>query len=128
MATTSSSSSRALLILACLAATTAQGAGTHGVAATCPSQQEGSPLNGATVFDGPPVEKTDLMPDTTRHRGGQVESSWNVRYVYEQKREVFLTCQYAGHAEPLIVRIPQPVAACTYRTADPGKPVEMRCR
>ncbi len=134
MATIFSSSSSALLVVAlsCAAAAgtadPADAAGPHESATSCPAYRGGSPLSGATVFDGPPEDRTDLMPDTTRGRGRHAESSWDVGYVFDGNRQVFLACRYMGPSEPLMVRIERRVASCTYKTAEAGKPVEMRCR
>jgi hypothetical protein len=48
-------------------------------------------LHSVTVFDGPPSEQASLVPDFA-NRGA---SSWELGYVYDAGRTVWIRCQFA---------------------------------
>ena len=79
----------------------------------CPSAHSGGPLVSATLFDGPPSEHADLMPDHYRKskRGGQ--SDWNVAYIFQAGRRLYVECQYGSKISSIVLEAPR-VDACTY--------------
>jgi hypothetical protein len=84
-------------------------------AQSCPTK-EGTVLNGVEVFDGDPAELASLVPD----ENGSERGMWNVAYVYEAKRNVWLRCKY-GNGSVQDLRFPQPVKQCNYSRDKAGQ-------
>lgn len=78
-------------------------------------------LTGAQVFDGPPEELASLVPD----EGADDSGTWNLGYVFEHGRDVWVRCFY-GQTVHEDVRVPGPVATCTYQSTKAGE-VSMSC-
>jgi hypothetical protein len=51
-------------------------------------------LRSVTVFEGPPSEQASLVPDSA----GKNNSSWDLAYIYDGGRSVWVRCQYADGA------------------------------
>jgi hypothetical protein len=68
----------------------------HAQDVRCPPFYGSWPLSNAVVFDGPPDQKADIMPDISRSEAGNDYASWDVGYVYEAGRQVFLVCRYSS--------------------------------
>jgi len=97
--------------------------------AKCPSYKGKSPLSSVTVFDGPPEQRADLMPDVSRGRGDHIYASWDVGYIFAAGRNVYLVCEFGGTGDKdtTTVKVENKVDHCTYRTLK-GKPAEMACK
>jgi hypothetical protein len=52
----------------------------------CPKTNNGAHLSSVSVFDGPPDEHADLIPDTYRERIGVGTSTWDVAYIFTSGR------------------------------------------
>ena len=114
-----------LLGLALAAAATAQAQ-----EAKCPRYHGKSPLVSGVVFDGPPEEKADLMPDISRGKGSHAYASWDVGYLFDQGRSVYLVCRYSGHGDEnaVTVKVEKKALHCIYRTHAGGQPAELSCK
>ncbi len=116
-----SSIKSALLLAALTLAATA-----HADGVRCPSQHENVPLSGAIVYDGPTEDLADLMPDKSKGAGNHATSTWEVGYIYDAGRHVYLVCKY--DAEIITIHAENKLHTCTYRTHPGKKPVEMFCK
>jgi hypothetical protein len=90
----------------------------------CPPQKDGNPLSGASVFDGPPSELADLQAD--QYDKKQQHAIWDVRYLYDQGRTVYLECYYKDRKDLLIVKVDK-VDQCLYSQDHAGKS-QMSCK
>jgi hypothetical protein len=98
----------------------------HADEAGCPAYHGENPLSAGTVFDGPPEERADLMPDHSKVTKHRAYSTWDVGYIYDAGRQVFLACRYANEHDSLTVPIAKKVRRCIYKTR-PNRPAELRC-
>lgn len=94
----------------------------------CPPLQGKSPLSVATVYDGPPEEMADLIPDESKGSGDHANASWEVGYIYDAGRNVYLVCKYTGLKDTVTVNAKKKVQTCIYRTHSSKKPAEMFCK
>jgi hypothetical protein len=95
---------------------------------SCPAAQGKSLLTGVTVFDGPPAEMADLVPDVSRGGQANLFQSWEVGYLFDQHRMVYLACRYAGLSAPVVVKIEQRVKMCAFQAHGRARAAEMSCR
>lgn len=93
----------------------------------CPPFHSESPLFTGTVFDGPPEERADLIPDDAKVTKGGAYSTWEVGYIYDAGRSVFLVCRYRDEGISLTVPIPHRVTHCIYETRPDG-PAALHCK
>jgi hypothetical protein len=89
-------------------------------ATRCPPTLDGHAHQRASVFDGPPQEQADLVPDSM----GAAGDEWRVGYLFDLGRVPFLVCRYAGTPRTVTLRLQPPVATCI--TAH--RPPETVCR
>lgn len=105
MATTSTSLSRpaiaAIGLWAVLSGCAAAGA------TSCPENHAGFRLKTVMVFDGPPSEHADLMPDSYHENKGVGRSEWDVAYIFQAGRHLFVKCDY-GPSVPAVILEPEP--------------------
>jgi hypothetical protein len=125
MGITTSSSNKLFIIGALLVAR-----GVFAEEYKCPSYHDKHPLATATLFDGPPEEKADLMPETTTGKGSKTVSAWNVGTVYANGRALFLVCRYSGldNTNNVTVKAERKVERCTFRPPAKGRPAQMMCK
>lgn len=103
----------------------------HPPAATsCPARNGREPLTTVTLFDGPPEERADLIPDESRGSGDHAYARWDVKYIYEAGRVLFLQCQYSGNnaSQVLVIPVKSKVRSCVFRTHPKGLPAELVCQ
>jgi hypothetical protein len=102
----------------------------HAQEAKCPSYQGKRPLSSVVVFDGPPEERADLIPDFAKGNSDHVYASWEVSYIFDAGRNLFLVCRYAGSgdAEAVTIKVDKRVKQCIYRTHGGGIPAELTCK
>jgi hypothetical protein len=95
----------------------------------CPASQGKSPLNNAAVFDGPPAQKADLVPDDSKGDLTYTYARWDVGYLTGSSHHVYLVCKYAGlgDAGSVTVKVDKPVQQCVFR-APKGQPAEAVCK
>lgn len=98
------------------------------VETACPARVGKSPLSSAALFDGPPEQMADLMPDSASVATGRTTATWTVDYVYKAGRQVHLVCKYDRRSPDSVIRIESPVQHCRFRSAGAGRPAEMGCR
>ena len=94
----------------------------------CPAAQGKSLLTGVTVFDGPPAEMADLVPDVSRGGQANLFQSWEVGYLFDQHRTVYLSCRYARVSAPVVVKIERRVKTCSFQAHGRARAAEMSCR
>jgi hypothetical protein len=94
----------------------------------CPAAQGKSLLAGVSVFDGPPAEMADLVPDVSRGSAANLFQSWEVGYLFDQHRTVYLACRYAGVSAPVVVKVEQRVKTCSFQAHGRTRAAEMSCR
>jgi len=97
--------------------------------AKCPSYKGKSPLSSVTVFDGPPEQRADLMPDVSKGSGDHAYASWDVGYIFSSGRIVYLVCEFGGPGDKdtTTVKVESKVEHCFYQTHK-GKPAEVTCK
>jgi hypothetical protein len=78
---------------------------------TCAATHAGEGLSRVSVFDGPPAEMADLVPDNEKTVRGATVSSWDVSSVYRAGRIVHASCRY-GKGAPVVVALTTPVRVC----------------
>jgi hypothetical protein len=94
--------------IALIALASAYGIG-HAIGAeVCASKSQ--PLRTFTVFDGPPSEQASLVPDSA----GKDSSSWELGYIYDAGRSVWVRCQYADGTSS-DVQLSAKVEKCEYK-------------
>src|ERR1700722_15542738 len=81
----------------------------------CPAANAGAQLATVVLFDGPPSEHADLMPDRYRKGKSGGQSDWNVTYIFKAGRHLFVECQY-GAKIPSIVLEATAAGLCTFST------------
>ncbi|PPQ34471.1 STY0301 family protein [Rhodopila globiformis] len=74
----------------------------------CPPLLEGHAYARASVFDGPPEEQADLVPDD--QRGGV--DRWEVGFIFRTRRAPYLVCRYRGTERTVTFRLQRPVGVC----------------
>ena len=94
----------------------------------CPRVKDGLLLKTADVYDGPPEELAQLKPDVSRGLGGHAYASWDVGYVYDQGRTVFLICQYPDSKPTVKVNVKERVKTCIFRGGTKAKSAELACK
>ncbi len=80
----------------------------------CPDEPK-DPMQTVTVFDGPPPELASLVPE----EGQRGTWYWDLAYVYEAGRHVWVQCNYRSKAQKT-VELPQPVQRCTFQSRPKG--------
>jgi len=95
---------------------------------SCPAYREKNPLVTVTLFDGPPSEMASLMPDVSKGSGDHAYASWDVSYIFDAGRNLYLACQYSGSKKTTNIKVEKKVQQCTYRTHAAPKPVELNCK
>ena len=95
----------------------------------CPSSQGKSPLFNAAVFDGPPAERADLVPDVSKGKTSYTFASWDVGYLYDMGHTVYLVCKFAGlgDAQAVTIKVDKTVHQCVFK-ADKDVPAEAVCK
>lgn len=87
----------------------------------CPPTQAGARLVTVTLFDGPPSEHADLVPDRYRKTKDGGRSEWDVAYVYAAGRKLFVECRYGAKVAPVVIE-PAPTATqCAFVTRSQGR-------
>jgi len=96
----------------------------------CPALQGKNHLANVSVFDGPPAEKADLVPDLTKGDGDHLYSSWDIGYLFGMGRTPYLVCRYAGlpDAQAITLKIDKRVAKCIFQSHAASQPAEAECR
>ena len=93
----------------------------------CPDTHAGAHLAGASLFDGPPSEHADLVPDRIHQgRRGVLTSEWDVAAMPRAGRQIYLECRY-GSGAPTIVSTLTTERACTLVSRRTG-PTTLVCK
>ena len=83
-------------------------------------------MNAASLFEGPPEEKAELMPDTDE------ESVWTLedyqQYTQEHGTSLFLVCLYKGTSKTVTLKVPATAKTCSATLADDHKTVLASCK
>lgn len=125
MATISSLSTSVAVAVICACVALPEAAGASD--ASCPQTQHGVGLKTVTLFDGPPKDHADLVPDSFHEAEGIGRSEWDVTYIFQAGRRLYVQCDY-GPTVPVVVL--QPVAStkkCVYLSQRDGT-VSLTCR
>ena len=88
-------------------------------APSCPATQAAHPLVSVDVFDGPPTQRADLVPDYSHRTTHGAVASWNVASTYTAGRHIFLVCTYRHPAPPGTRENPANVPRCLFRPPPP---------
>ncbi len=103
----------------------------HAEKIACPAMQGSHPLFTVSVFDGPPEERADLMPDDSTAKNNvpaYAYAKWTVDYVYDAGRSVYLLCKYKDSEDTITVKAEKKVTTCIYQEHGKTKPDEMSCK
>jgi hypothetical protein len=125
MAITSLSLNRLILVLAVVLTGTARAE-----EVACPSYQGKNALSSVVLFDGPPEQKADLMPDVSRGDADHAYASWEVGYIFESGGSLFLVCRFSGSSDAngLTIKVEKKVQRCIFRTHGRSRPAELSCK
>ena len=88
---------------------------------TCPKAQGEKLLATASLFDGPPSERADLMPDSFRKTKAGGWSEWDVAYVFKAGRKLFVACKYGDHAAPIVIQPGPATTKCWFIERNRGR-------
>jgi hypothetical protein len=101
----------------------------HAQEARCPAYKEKAPLSGVVLYDGPPEQKADLMPDISKGSGDHVYASWKVGYIFDKGRKLYLVCRFGNKIDDTsTVEVDARVQSCVFRSHRGGKPAELICK
>lgn|ERR1039457_998702 len=101
----------------------------HAQEARCPAYKEKAPLSGVVLYDGPPEQKADLMPDISKGSGDHVYASWKVGYIFDKGRRLYLVCRFGNKIDDTsTVEVDARVQSCVFRSHRGGKPAELICK
>jgi hypothetical protein len=87
----------------------------------CPQVQAGARLVTVTLFDGPPSEHADLMPDSYRKTRDGGRSEWDVAYVFKAGRQLYVECKYGDKVAPVVIEPATSTTHCAFVTRDKGQ-------
>jgi hypothetical protein len=70
------------------------------------------------------------MPDVSRGSGDHAYASWDVSYIFDSSRSLFLVCRFAGvgDAKTVKVKVEKKVSHCIFQTHSGATPAELVCR
>ena len=96
----------------------------------CPGFHGKNPLAGVSVYDGPPSEMADLVPDVSIGGGDHAYASWDIGYLFGLNRTPYLVCKFAGlsDSQAVTLKIDKKVAKCTFQAHAGGLPAEAGCK
>lgn len=90
--------------------------------AACPREQAGTRLASVSVFDGPPGEHADLVPDRYRETKDGGRSEWDVAYAFQAGRKLYVECRYGGEVPPVVIEpAPTTTTLCTFVARRQGR-------
>lgn len=95
--------------------------------ASCPPAQEGIRLKTVALFDGPPEELADLVPDRFHDAGGTAQSEWDVRYIFHAGRHLYVRCGYGPSRAAVVLKPAASTARCVF-VSQPDGNVSLTCR
>jgi len=82
-------------------------------------------MNSASLFDGPPEERAELLPDTDE------ESVWTLegyqQYPQERGTSYFLVCLYDATTKTIALKVPATAKTCSAILANDHKTVLASC-
>lgn len=87
----------------------------------CPPVNQGQALRTVSVFDGPPEERADLVPDVTVKERGGYRSEWSVTYIFQAGRGLFVECRYGQSMPPIVLAPDATTTRCVFHSAGAGK-------
>ena len=87
----------------------------------CPATHAGAFLTGVDLFDGPPSEHADLAPDQYRKTKGGGKSDWEVGYVFQAGRDLFIECQYGEKIPSVVLKADKHIRRCSYASRRDGR-------
>jgi hypothetical protein len=93
----------------------------------CPKTHAGSQLTTATLFDGPPSEHADLMPDTSHETKNGSQTKWDVAYLFKLGRQLFVECQYGPKGSTVILEPKPSTDKCEF-LSQRDKTVSLTCQ
>ncbi|HUB43603.1 MAG TPA: STY0301 family protein [Acetobacteraceae bacterium] len=100
---------------------------THAADIQCPRMHQGSSLTTVSLFDGPPSEHADLEPDVIHKTKRGLWSEWDVAYLFQQGRQLFVECGY-GRNIPAVLLQPGPgTGKCEFLSEGTGR-VSLTCK
>jgi hypothetical protein len=92
----------------------------------CPQTHAGSQLTTATLFDGPPSQHADLMPDTSHETKNGSQTKWEIAYLFKLGRQPFVECQYGSKGSTVILQ-PKPSTDNCEFLSQRDKTVSLTC-
>jgi hypothetical protein len=96
----------------------------------CPSYEGRKALTTVDLFDGPPEQLADLVPDISKGTGDHAYASWKVGYIFTAGRKLYIVCSYTGaqQTSKVILKSDKKVDSCIFRTHGKTRPAELSCR
>jgi hypothetical protein len=87
----------------------------------CPETERGAVLTTVTLFDGLPSEHADLEPDRSVESEGTTKSDWDVSYIFQSGRRLYVQCVYGLKVAAIILKPSPSVSICEYTSQIKGK-------
>lgn len=96
----------------------------------CPASQGKNVLTSVDLFDGPPAERADLVPDDSRGTTNLMYASWKVGYLFDSGRKLYVVCSYSGPqpTSEVTLKAEKRVSSCIFRAHGKGHPTELSCK
>jgi hypothetical protein len=96
----------------------------------CPGFHGKNPLASISVYDGPPSEMADLVPDVSKGSGDHAYASWDIGYLFALNRTPYLVCKFAGlpDSQAVTLKIDKKVQKCILQAHAGGLPAEAECK
>jgi hypothetical protein len=95
----------------------------------CPAYQGKSALTTVDLFDGPPEQKADLVPDKSTGSMERGYALWKVGYIFTQGRTLYVVCSYSGSdSKPVTIKVAKKVHSCVFRAYGKARPAELNCK
>jgi hypothetical protein len=88
--------------------------------ARCPASNGGAGLHTVTLFDGPLSDQADLAPDSVAKVAGGTRSAWQVAYVFEAGRQLFVECDYGRKGGKVVIKPERGVRRCLFEAKTSG--------
>jgi len=93
---------------------------------TCPHAQQGARLKNVALFDGPPSELASLVPDSVFETEMDSRAEWDVSYIFQAGRHLYVRCEYGSTIPAVIIEPPASTGTCAFLSGRNGD-VSLSC-
>ena len=79
------------------------------------------------MYDGPPSERADLMPDSFHGTKRVGRSEWDVAYIFRAGRRLYVSCDYGPTIAAVVKEPPTTTTTCVLLSHRDGN-VSLSCQ